>query len=101
MMDAFWAGIDAQLDRIEAEKPATFEGVRDALDGSGDAAFFGGSGGDRTLSSALREAGWIYLWSVANYYYAMRSADGSATLTYIEGDVVRGDQRPIGEGAGA
>ena len=54
----------------------------------------------RFRARCARRAGSIW-WSVANYYYAMRSADGSATLTYIEGDVVRGDQRPIGEGAGA
>lgn len=101
MMDAFWAGIDAQLDRIEAERPATFEGVRDALGGSGDAAFFGGSGGDRSLASALEIAGWSRAWSEASYFYAARHPATGAVLTYIEGDVLRGNHRPLPEAVGA
>lgn len=53
-MDEFWRGIDAQLDRIEAERPSTWEGLQAILGGSLNAAFFGGSGGDRSLLSALR-----------------------------------------------
>jgi hypothetical protein len=54
--------------------------------------FFAGSGGDDTVRGALREAGWRTTWAEANYFYAMQSPDGS-TITYIEGDIYRGDQR--------
>ena len=94
-MDTFWDAIDAQLDGIEAAKPDTFDGVRDALGGEGNAAFFGGSGGDRTLFGALAVAGWTRTWAEAGYFYAARHRETGELLTYIEGDVLRGDHRPL------
>lgn len=101
--DPFWAAIDAILDQIETDKPNTFNGVRDILDhpvqrayaGSytDDASFFGGSGGDRSLFSALRVAGWRITWSEASYYYVAEHPTTGEILTYIEGDVYRGDAR--------
>lgn len=110
MIDStYWGGIKDGLTQIAAEKPQTFDEVKAILDfmpGSapmdgedsmvaGDA-FFGGSGGDNALDDALADAGWRYVWSEADYWWAMRSTIGEI-LTYVEGDVYRGDtQQPGG-----
>lgn len=98
----FWQEIDAQLERISSASSA--DEVIDILNdsdaspevaadfsalGAGDA-FFAGSGGDNQLSSALREAGWQYVWRESSFYYVVQAPDGSM-LTYIEGDVYKGD----------
>lgn len=94
----FWAQIDADLDRIENEKPTTYAEVAAILNThaepgiSAAPAFFGG-GGDRTLFSALQEAGWRTVWAEAWYHYvALHPATGDM-LTYCEGDVYPGDTR--------
>lgn len=102
MSNSFWAAIDDTLDRIEAERPETFDGVAAALDNetvraysgifNADQSFFGGSGGDRSLWSALRRAGWVRTWVDADYYYVARHPVSGEVLTYCEGDVIRGDQ---------
>lgn len=95
--DPFWIDIDARLDRIEAEKPDTFVAVAEIL-GPADpfissaAAFFGGSGGDRTLYSALYVAGWQMVWAEAEYHYVARHVDTRELLTYCEGDVYPGSR---------
>ncbi|WP_181273620.1 hypothetical protein [Brevibacterium oceani] len=108
--EGFWGQIDHQLDRIEHERPTTFDEVRTLLLDLEyeqivldvhrnfprafdlDSAFFAGSGGDRQLRQALHAAGWRTTESRASYYYTMRHRDTGEELTYIEGDVVRGDQ---------
>jgi len=110
MIDStYWGGIKEGLAQIAADKPQTFDEVKAILDFLPGSApmdgedsmvagetFFGGSGGDETLDEALYEAGWRYVWSEANYWWAMRSPT-SEVLTYVEGDVYRGDtQRPGG-----
>lgn len=93
---SFWDAIDAQLDAIEHDKPDTAKGVIDALGGtpeshlSSNEAHFGGSGGDRTLYSALRKAGWRMVWAEADYYYVAMHRTTRELLTYIEGDVDSG-----------
>lgn len=111
MTSTFWQEVDRQLERIETEKPDTFAAVRvillDSTYGeiqrdihlngarvfSDRAAFFAGSGGERTLSSALREAGWRQLWCEASYHYAMYSPLTLEVLTYTEGDIDAGNRR--------
>lgn len=101
-MDDFWTAVNAQLDRIEAERPDTFAGVAAILDpiidqgaiygtppGPGRA-FFAGSGGDRSLWSALYAAGWRRTWIDADYYYTAEHPVTGAVLTYCEGDVFEG-----------
>lgn len=90
-MNTFWKIIDAQLDTIEDMKPDTFEGIRQIMPTapgeSAAPAFFGGSGGDRNLWSALSVAGWVRTWSEASYHYkAMHPATGER-ITYCEGDI--------------
>lgn len=100
-MRDFWKAIDASLDTIETDKSDTFDKVRDALNTpeareygavtwSKDSAFFGGSGGDRSLMLALVAAGWRVIWSESSYFYVARHTVTGETLTYIEGDVQRG-----------
>jgi hypothetical protein len=105
MSKEFWASIDLALDTIETEKPDTFDGVKAILDANGDPnktgwadhganrAFFAGSGGDRSLWAALWKAGWAEIWGEANYYYVAQHPISGEKLTYIEGDVMRGDAR--------
>ena len=109
---SFWGQIDHQLARIgNADNPAdTFDKVRailtdkryTAFDGYGydsghsfaeNHAFFGGGGGDDPLHNALTQAGWRVIWSEAYYYYVMQHRTTGEKLTYIEGDVYRGDSR--------
>ncbi|MFJ4174028.1 hypothetical protein [Microbacterium sp. NPDC089696] len=93
MVGDFWELIDQQLDEIGAGVE-TFDGVRLVLGrGQGpDATFFAGSGGDRTLAEELRRSGWEHVWG-DRIFYVMRHPVSGEVLTYIEGDVVRGDQR--------
>lgn len=96
--DVFWKQVDDCLDEIKAI--GTVDGVIEVLNRyfaeewaqscAGDA-FFPGSGGDRQLLSALG-SGWTVEWAEARYYYLARDREGGL-LTYIEGDVYRGDRR--------
>jgi hypothetical protein len=88
-MDSFWAHIDKQLAELCTAKTA--DDVIRILDGpsSGDA-FFAGSGGDGSIASSLFEAGWDCTWREADYYWVMRAPNGDE-ITYVEGDVYRGD----------
>lgn len=100
----FWQSINRALDRIAVEKPDTFDAVKAILDEGGDpdnvaskgpdSTFFAGSGGDPSLFGALNYAGWRMVWSEAGYYYVARHNDTRELLTYIEGDVERGNTAP-------
>ncbi|MEU5242197.1 hypothetical protein ACH4UR_37385 [Streptomyces lydicus] len=61
-------------------------------DGAAGDAFFAGAGGDKTVNAALRTAGWTTIWAESPLYYVKRAPDGSV-ITYIEGDIYRGDRR--------
>jgi hypothetical protein len=102
----FWSVIAGQLKELESARTAD-DVIRilgpdrnpygpewDGMD-RGAQGFFAGSGGDDTVDDALDTAGWRYLWSRANYWWAMQAPDGSQ-ITYCEGDVYRGDRRPDG-----
>lgn len=93
-MDKFWRDVDACCDKITASR--TVDEVIGILNqfftpSSGDA-FFAGSGGDRQVIDALRAAGWAIVWAGAVYYFVAKDHAGDL-LTYIEGDVYRGDAR--------
>ncbi len=92
-LDDFWAAIDAQLlalrDATTADDVLRILPVTPMTSGNG---FFAGSGGDDTVEEALRAAGWTVVWYEAHYHYAMRAPNGDV-ITYVEGDIYRGDQR--------
>lgn len=103
MTDTFWATVKTQLAELQSAQSADdvirtlgpdrhpngpeFDGMDTAAEG-----FFAGSGGDDTVWDALRAAGWAQVWAEAAYFYVMRAPDGSM-ITYIEGDIYRGDRR--------
>lgn len=102
MSDKFWSAVAAQLKELESAKTAD-DVIRilgpdrnpygpnwDGMDGAA-AGFFAGSGGDGTVREALAAAGWEVVWSRAWYWYAMQAPDG-AVITYVEGDIYRGDR---------
>ncbi|MER6102416.1 hypothetical protein ABT115_08815 [Streptomyces sp. NPDC001832] len=93
MLDMFWKFIDMQLKELESAKSAddVIRILGKSESGCGDA-FFAGSGGDGSVSGSLREAGWSYMWVDWDHYYAMKAPDGSV-ITYVEGDVYRGNRR--------
>ncbi|MDE8648101.1 hypothetical protein PXH69_24345 [Rhodococcus qingshengii] len=96
MSDPFWDEINRKLDRVESA--TTADSVIEILGKDGDYlvdgdAFFAGSGGDRPLFDALWKAGWHMIWSEASYFYVVQNNAGEL-MTYIEGDVYRGDKRP-------
>lgn len=99
-MDNFWKTVEAQLAELRTAQNA--DDVLRILDrernpygpdhGVAGDGFFAGSGGDDSLWDALTDAGWTQVWAEAVYYYVMKAPDGSM-ITYIEGDVYRGDKR--------
>ncbi len=96
----FWDEIKAQVDRISKAKSVTevlnilndptYTESAAYASGSGDA-FFGGSGGDDNLFEALSDAGWKVTSLESDYYFVAVAPNGEV-LTYIEGDVYRGNK---------
>ncbi|MGX1792275.1 hypothetical protein ACWIDW_04955 [Microbacterium sp. NPDC055312] len=92
-MDSYWKQYQLTLDRIEAEKPQTFDGVKAILDefwppSSGEAFFPGGA--DETLGDSLSAAGWHIEWIEGDYLWLGTSRTGEV-ISYVEGDLYRGD----------
>ncbi|WP_331732949.1 hypothetical protein OG613_48990 (plasmid) [Streptomyces sp. NBC_00015] len=101
MSDPFWTAIAEQHTELQAARTA--DDVIRILshdrnphgpnwDGAAGDAYFAGSGGDRTVNAALHAAGWTTIWAESALYYVKRAPDGSV-ITYIEGDIYRGDRR--------
>jgi len=92
-MKAYWDGYDKTLARIVEERPTTVDEVKAILDEfeppSSGIAFFPG-GADETLADAMHHAGWSIDWREGDYVWVGRSSTGE-TLTYVEGDIYRGD----------
>lgn len=91
-IDLFWAHIDTQLEALKTVGSA--DEVIAVLDppSSGDA-FFAGSGGDGSVADSLRDAGWTTAVYEADYYWVMKAPNGDL-ITYVEGDVYRGNTMP-------
>src|SRR5207253_2917333 len=98
--DTFWTTVKAQLAELRTAATANDVirilapernpyGAQHPVAGDG---FFAGSGGDDTLWDALTDAGWSQVWGQAAYFYVMQAPDGSR-ITYIEGDIYKGDKR--------
>jgi hypothetical protein len=101
--DPFWTAVAAQLSelrtaasaddvlRILAPARNPYGPGWDSMDGAAEG-FFAGSGGNDSVWDALDDAGWSQVWARAAFFYALTAPDGSV-ITYIEGDVYRGDRR--------
>lgn len=92
-MDLYWQRYEATLNRIRAERPTSFAGVKLILDvfeapSSGDAFFPGGA--DDTLADALADAGWSIRFGDGDYVWVATHPASDAALTYVEGDVYKG-----------
>jgi hypothetical protein len=61
---------------------------------SGEAFFPGGSGDEEPLL-LLIDAGWSPAWVRADYYFGIRQPDGQDALHYVEGDIYRGQGKPL------
>lgn len=101
----FWEVIESQLRELGTASTADdviriLSNERNPLGGgsAGDG-FFAGSGGDGSVEGALFDAGWTHVWSEASYYWCMRAPNGDL-ITYVEGDIYRGNQRPLPHGTG-
>jgi hypothetical protein len=97
-MNSFWAAIETQLDELRTA--VTADDVLRILTvapgtSSGDG-FFAGGGGDGTVLESLTDAGWVLVWMEAPYYWVAQAPNGDL-ITYVEGDIYRGDQRPRSE----
>lgn len=94
-LDAYWANVDAALDKIRDGGDTVDDVMRilgEHFTPSSTEAFCDGSGGDRDLVDALmlEREGWTLRWYDARYYWCAEDRDGNL-LSYIEGDVARGN----------
>ncbi|MFF3416804.1 hypothetical protein ACFYW9_19205 [Streptomyces sp. NPDC002698] len=96
--DPFWITVRGQLAELKEAKSAgdvvrILSAERNPYKHDSIAAdgFYAGGDGD-DFSDALDEAGWGFLWSKARYWFAMQAPDGSK-VTYVEGDIYKGDRR--------
>ena len=85
----FWGAIEAQLEALKSAKSAD-DVLRICPGTSERAGFFGGSGGDSSVWSSLCIADWRMVWQEASYHWCMRAPNGDC-VTYVEGDLYRGD----------
>lgn len=93
-LNDFWRNVDECVAAVRTAP--TVEAVIDVLNAhfspsAGDA-FYGGSGGTDLYAVIADAPGWSIVWSEADYFFVARDAQGGL-LTYVEGDVYRGDQR--------
>ena len=93
--DAYWANVNNALDAIR-DRGDTVDDVMQILKAhftpSSSEAFCEDGGGDRRLYDELmfERSNWSMVWAEADYYYVLRDRNGDM-LTYVEGDVSRGD----------
>lgn len=95
MSGSFWDNVDACLDELRSATTvdAVIAILNQHFEPSSGEAFFGGSGGDTQVIDVLSDSpNWSIVWADANYHFAAADAAGNV-LTYVEGDVYRGDQR--------
>lgn len=97
--NAFWDTIKDQWNELTTAKSAddVMRILSPARNPYGDSSmasgegFFAGSGGDDQVYDALRQAGWKVVEAEADYYWCMKAPNGDL-ITYIEGDVYRGNR---------
>lgn len=102
--DPFWAAVAQQLEELRSAKSADdvlrilspernpYVTVLGREPSASADAFFAGSGGEDNVETALRDTGWQFVWMRAGYWWAMRAPNGDV-ITYVEGDIYRGDRK--------
>lgn len=100
LMNDFWAYVEDQIRRLckatTADEVLAICPRTSNADGAADG-FFGGSGGDEQVCYALDTAGWNYVWIEAEYFWCMQAPNGDL-ITYVEGDLYRGNRKPLPHG---
>ena len=91
--DGFWSAIHDQYEALKSAQSADdvmriCKPVPGVSTGEG---FFEGSGGDEQVLDALLIAGWRSVRIDADYYWCLQAPNGDL-VTYIEGDLFRGNQ---------
>lgn len=94
-LDDYWANVSKALDTIRDHGDTVDDVMRilkEHFTPSSTEAFCDGSGGDRTLYDVLlwERDGWHLVWAEADYYWCAKDRNGDL-LSYIEGDVERGN----------
>ena len=94
-LDAYWANVDTALDKVRDEGDTVEDVMRilkEHFTPSSTEAFCDGSGGDRGLVDVLmnERTDWTFRWYDAHYYWCAADRNGDL-LSYIEGDVARGN----------
>lgn len=94
-LDDYWATQTLVLNRITAEATTVDQLIHILnqyyLPSAGDAFFPGGA--DCDLFDAIDEApGWSFVWVDADYYWCAADPQG-ARVSFIEGDVERGNAK--------
>lgn len=102
--DTFWDKVNAQLEEAKTATSADqllaiFSHARNPYGDPSMAAnaegFFAGDSSE--LLYTLTEHGWSPVWLEANYHWALRAPDATI-VTYIEGDMFKGNQKPLPHG---
>jgi hypothetical protein len=95
-LNSFWAGYDATLARVRAEKPDNLKALAAILNAfqppSSGVAFFGNNADDQ-LSLALRDAGWDVQFIEGDYLWDAYSKSGDEWIHCVEGDLYAGPWR--------
>jgi hypothetical protein len=95
--EGYWANVTAALDEVR-DGGATVDDVmrilKEHFAPSSTEAFCDGSGGDRGLADVLlnEREDWTTVWYDRHYYWCAKDANGDE-LSYVEGDVMRGNAK--------
>lgn len=89
----FWEDIDTKLELLRSA--TTVDEVLAILPPepglSSGHGWFGGGGGDGRVEDSLWDAGWRSVIWEASYYWCMAAPNGDL-LSYVEGDLYRGNK---------
>ncbi len=95
-LDGYWRHLDRALDQVRDEGSTVDDVIRILLSyfGPSSTEAFCADGGDRSLAGVLftERYDWSIVWCDADYYWCGKDSAGNL-LSYIEGDVERGNAK--------